>query len=446
MIRPKAINGKPFHYDEWLNARLRTMHEDITKRLKEGRLTAQIQRQLYEQTKLDEIYHSNRIEGNRLTYGETRNIIQADGDIPSRPSLDQLETRNLLAALDFAQEVAFDKSKPITQSFLRQFHAILMEGVNDDVGRYRDTPNIIEGSRHSTPDAFLVQQMMTDLSDYLSAVTRNEVELPDSPVFAAAAAHALFVQIHPFTDGNGRTARGLMNLILRRHGYPPSIIHEDDRTSYLDALEHTWDKGDLTPLVELIHENVCERMDTADLLSSLRDRLEIAEIKELQAEYSDWRRKQEHLKAVFEHSVDYVSTGATPISARVAPYGVPSIEQYALLRKGESVRRSSFFRIELTASGKRSRYVFFFAPTLGPMKRRASVILVISKYTDAKDKYINLYNLYRDGVAVPDIFQIGYDLEAKNYVTRGKAGLRQRNLQNLVLQFLSQVVERDFGA
>ena len=80
IIRPKAINGKPFHYDEWLRTRLSTMNEDIKERMDGGYgFLLQIQRQLYEQTKLDEIYHSNRIEGNRLTYGETRNIIQADG-------------------------------------------------------------------------------------------------------------------------------------------------------------------------------------------------------------------------------------------------------------------------------------------------------------------------------------------------------------------------------
>ena len=95
MVTPKAINGKPFYFDAWLTARLRTMNEDIQNRWKEGSLTTQIQKQLYEQTKLDELYHSNRIEGNRLNYGETRNIIKRGGTIPDKPTIDQVETSNL---------------------------------------------------------------------------------------------------------------------------------------------------------------------------------------------------------------------------------------------------------------------------------------------------------------------------------------------------------------
>lgn len=444
MIIPKAINGKPFHYDEWLHARLSTMHEDIKKRWIEGRLSVQIQRQLYEQTKLDEIYHSNRIEGNRLTYGETRNIIQADGNIPNRPSIDQVETRNLLAALDYAQAVAFDRSQVVTQNFIRQFHAILMEGVNDDAGRYRDTPNIIKGSRHSTPDAFLVQQMMTDLSDYLSAVTRNGAELPDSPVFAAAAAHALFVQIHPFTDGNGRTARALMNLVLRRNGYPPSIIPEDVRGRYIDALEYTWLDGDLSLLVELLHENIHEGLDTVDLQKSLQTALQMVDVRDSQADYYDWHKKMEYLKVLFEHHVDNLNQSKTSIRGRVARYDDLTIEKYVSLRKGIRVTRTWYFGIELNHLSRRSRYMFFFATPLGRAKDMTPIVVVAAKNTE--DGYKNLYSLNRDGINVPDIFQIGYDLNTRKYFSIGNFGIRDRNPQNLVLQFLSQVVERDFGA
>ena len=270
MSVPEAINGKLFCFDDSLSSRLRIVDEDIKKRWDDCRLNVEIQRQLYETTKLDEVYHSNRIEGNRLTYAEMRNIIHVDGDIPSRPSLDQRETRNLLAALDFAQEIAFDRSRSVTQNFLRQFHAILMDGISEDAGRYRNTPVIIQGSSHPTPETFLVKQMMTKLSDYLVALTTDSAPLPDSPIFCAAAAHALLVQIHPFSDGNGRTARALMNLILRRNGYPPSIIPVDVRARYIDALEDTWQDGDLTLLIELIYENIHEGWDTAIVQKSLQ--------------------------------------------------------------------------------------------------------------------------------------------------------------------------------
>ena len=257
MITPRAIDGKPFYFDDSLNSRLLILDEKIKCGWDKGQLNLDLQRILYTETRLDEIYHSNRIEGNRLTYDETRQVIQNGDIIASKPLIDYQETMNLSAALDFAQEIAFDRSQSPTQNFLRQFHAILMKGIGEDAGQYRNTQNFINGSSHSTPDAFLVPQLMTELSDYLLSITVNSARLSESPVFCAAAAHVLFVQIHPFTDGNGRTARALMNLILRRHGYPPSIIPEDDRSRYIGALEFAWGNGDLTPLIGLILEHTC---------------------------------------------------------------------------------------------------------------------------------------------------------------------------------------------
>ncbi len=256
MFPPKTVNGSPFHVDESLKPHLRDLDEEVTAQREDNRLSAVIQRALYEQTRLDEVYHSNRIEGNRLTYSETRRVIQAGDAISGKPPLDQLETANLAAALDFAQEVAFDKTKPVTQNVLREFHAVLMAGIEEDAGRYRKTEVVIQKSSHSTPAAFLVPQFMTELSDFLAAVASPEAELAESPIFCAAAAHALFAQIHPFSDGNGRTARALMNLILRRNGCPPSIIRESQRDHYIDALECAWPAGDLTPLVKLVCKSI----------------------------------------------------------------------------------------------------------------------------------------------------------------------------------------------
>lgn len=445
MNMPRSVNGSTYNFDDSLSPRLGKLDEDIRIRWEDHRLNVAIQRQLYEETKLDEIYHSNRIEGNRLTYGETRQIIKDNGIIPGKPSIDQQETRNLSAALDFAQEVAFDRSQPLTQNFLRQFHAILMEGISEDAGRYRNTQNIIKGSSHSTPDAFLVRQFMTELSDYLLSVTTNSAPFSESPIFVAALAHAQFVQIHPFSDGNGRTARALMNLILRRNGYPPSIIPEDDRPRYIDALEDTWEYGDITLLVELILENIHERLDTADLQLSLQTALEMHEVIDTQADYNKWRRKMEHLKVLFELNVDNLNGYGRPIRGKVASrYGELTIEKYVSLRKGLRVKETWYFGIELKDSSRRSRYMFFFASPFGRVKERTPVVLVAAKNT--QDGYKNLYSLDRDGVIVPDIYQIGFDLKTRKFFSSGKSGIRERNPQSLVLQFLTQVIERDFGA
>ena len=445
MTRPKTIYGQPFYFDDWLIARLHALDEDIRDRWEQGQFSTQIQRQLYEQTKLDEVYHSNRIEGNRLTYGETKQVIQNGDTISGKPTIDQREAINLSRALDYAQDVALDKSKSVAQKFLREFHALLLADIQKDAGNYRKTPNIITDSSYATPDAFFVQQLMTDLSDYVVAVTSSSASMSDYPIFCSAAAHTWFVQIHAFSDGNGRTARALMNLILRRNGYPPCIILEDDRPRYIDSLEHSWENGDLSLLIELMHENISDQMKDVDLLNSLQSRLEIAEVKNFQREYNSWRAKMDYLKATFEYFIGDLSENNISIHGRVHTFGNPVIEKYVLLQKGGKVVKSWFFGIEFSGLAKRSRYLFFFASPLGAMKGRTPVVLVAAKYSDSEDKYISLYNLNRDGTTVPDIFQIGYDLNKRKFITNGKAGIRERNPQNLVLQFFKQVIERDFG-
>ncbi len=445
MKRPKTINGQPFHFDDWLNTRLRKLDAEIKDRWGDGRFSTQIQRQLYEQTKLHEIYHSNRIEGNRLTYGETKEVIQNSDAISGNPTIDQREAINLSSALDYAQEVVLDKSIIVTQNFLREFHALLLADIQNDAGSYRKDSNTITGSSYATPDAFLVQQMMTDLSDYVRAVTSSNASNSDYPIFCAAAAHTWLAQIHPFTDGNGRAARALMNLILRRNGYPPCIIFEDDRPRYIDSLEHSWENGDLSLLIELMHENISEQMDNADSLNSLRSKLEIAEPRNLQPEYNSWRKKMDYLKALFENLIDDLSNPNMSLRGRIRTFGEPKIENYVLLQRGEKVAKSWFFGIEFSGAAKRSRYLFFFSSPLGAMRGRTPVVLVAAKYSDLADQYISLYKLNRDGAAVPDIFQIGYDLKKRKFLTIGRAGIRERNPQNLVLQFFNQVVERDFG-
>ncbi len=272
MQRPKTVSGQPFHFEDWLNNRLRALDVEIKNRWQDGRLSTQIQRQLYEHTKLHEIYHSNRIEGNRLTFGETKELIQNGDTLSGKLTIDQREAINLSAALDYAQEVALDKSIIVTQNFLREFHALLLAGIQNDAGSYRKDSNMITGSSYATPDAFLVQQMMTDQSDYVRAVTSSDDRISEYPLFCAAAAHTWFVQIHPFTDGNGRTTRGLMNLVLRRNGYPSSIILEDDRLRYIDSLEQAWENGDLSMLIELMIVSISAQIGDIEFLNQVIER------------------------------------------------------------------------------------------------------------------------------------------------------------------------------
>lgn len=448
MDKLKNIAGKPFHYDDALNSRLEALDKDIKSSWDDGQLSEEAQRQVYEQSKIEAVYHSNRLEGNRLTIGETQQVIKENAVIPGKPYRDQRETTNLVTAINFAWETAFDHTKVITQNFVRQFHDILLDGIQDDAGRYRVTPNKIWGSAHETPEAFLVPQLMANLSDYLKQATSQFAEDTYSPVCSAAAAHALFGQIHPFTDGNGRTARhAIVDTILIRHGYPPCIIAEDDRPIYIDALEKSWgnteENGDLTALMELMHDNIREQMQFPDWLSSLRAAFEAADTNAIQPEYRFFVQKMEFLRVQFEYYVDMFNAVNLPLRGKVITFPAPSIEKYSLIQNGIRVRQRRHFVLEFRGMGKMSRYLFFFNTPECAIGDRTSMALAAYKSTDAG--HIPLSELNARGIVTPDTFEIGYDIRANCFVANGVTGVRKRNPQKLAQSFLKQVIERDFA-
>ena len=442
MDKLKKVLGTPFEYYANIESRLLQFHGRIQHMWRDGQLSRRILKQTYKQLKIDEIYHSNRIEGNSLTIGETREVVVNKKELPQRSRRDQLEARNLSAALDFAYETALDDARPVSQTQLRQIHALVMKGIQSDAGNYRTTQNEIYGSRYLTPEAFQVPARMTELSDYIMAVTSPDNQRDTLPVLSAAAAHAWLAQIHPFSDGNGRSARALMNLILIRNHYYPCVITEDDRSRYINALEES-QGSDLTPLVELVFENLEESLRDKEWLASLVTRLEFSVINRVRDEYDVWRNALDHLKSQFKLNVDNINAMKTVSSVNVkfADYGPLSIEKYASLRDGGRATKTWYFGIEFNRGGRRARYLFYFGYPAQRMRNRAPVVLYVAKNTDygyERVQYISQSN-------TPDIYQVGFDLGSRKFVTFGGSGIRERKLENLVRQFFTQVVRRDFG-
>jgi Fic family protein len=139
------------------------------------------------------------------------------------------------------------KQEPITPGVARQLHALVMARIDDEnAGQYRRLPVRIAGAAHEPPPAWDVPARMTDWSDWLA-----EQEHGTEPVELAAIAHHRLVSIHPFLDGNGRTARLVMNLVLLRAGYPPAIIARANRAQYYRALAQA-DRGNDAPIASLV--------------------------------------------------------------------------------------------------------------------------------------------------------------------------------------------------
>lgn len=196
-------------------------------------------------------HESNKIEGNTLTLRETAIVIEKGLTIGGKPLNDHLEAINHAQAIDYIKDLA-KATNTITDRDILQIHALILQGIDrENAGRYRSVPVMISGSKHTPPPPYVVPEKMQEMMDFY-----NENMETMHPVELASEMHERLVYIHPFADGNGRTARLLMNLILLQNGYPIAILKGDteNRLKYYEALEAASITGDKTPFKNFIKE------------------------------------------------------------------------------------------------------------------------------------------------------------------------------------------------
>ncbi|MCX6655587.1 MAG: Fic family protein [Candidatus Bathyarchaeota archaeon] len=201
-------------------------------------------------------FSSNAIEGNTLTLGETRLVIEEGFTIGGKSVKEHLEALNHPAAISFIEELA-SQGREIVEDDVLRLHGLIMSGVDSSAGRYREWGVRISGSTFSPPTSGEVPERISTLLGWLR---RNPDE--SSPIELAAKFMHRFSQIHPFVDGNGRVGRLLMNLVLIRVGYPfITNISYRDRARYLRALQEA-DEGNLKQLVGLVARSVEGTLDS----------------------------------------------------------------------------------------------------------------------------------------------------------------------------------------
>lgn len=208
-------------------------------------------------TDIEYTYDSNRIEGNTLTLRETDLVINKGLTIGGKPLVEHLEAINHYEAVELIREMACHDAH-FNQHDLLTLHALILRGIDKQyAGRFRDIPVMISGSRHTPPQPWLLAELMAEYFDFY---LQNRQSL--HPLVLAAELHERLVTIHPFVDGNGRTARLVMNLVLLQHGYPIAIIHGDteSRLAYYDALEQCNLAQNKLPFYHLIAEKVIEAL------------------------------------------------------------------------------------------------------------------------------------------------------------------------------------------
>lgn len=197
-------------------------------------------------------YHSGKIENPNITYNDTREIFDRDGVTNFTGDVRTIfEIRNAKDASNLLFE-AFDRKDPLTPEFILQLHYELTKNTYDarrwQVGERPGTfkkHDYVTG-RYEVGSA--PEDVQTELEDLLEEIHQDVIRTNEHIFTAAAYFHAKFENIHPFSDGNGRTGRLAMNYFLLQHNHPPIVIHEEDKNLYYQSLEAFDIKGELEPL------------------------------------------------------------------------------------------------------------------------------------------------------------------------------------------------------
>ena len=179
---------------------------------------------LREQFLVEWTYNSNAIEGNTLTLQETELVLRNGITVGNKSLNEHFEVINHKAGIDFIYK-AIQKKVKFSKTFILNLHELILTKINDEnAGVFRRTQVRILGSRHIPPNPLKINSLIEDMVSWYYE-NYSKLSVPE----LAAWIHFKFVHIHPFIDGNGRTARLIMNLVLIQHGYPPAVILYLDR-------------------------------------------------------------------------------------------------------------------------------------------------------------------------------------------------------------------------
>ncbi len=205
-----------------------------------------ILKRLNEEMMVQWIYNSNAIEGSTLTLRETQLILEQGITIGGKSLREHFEVINHRDAIHWVESMV-NEAVAITAFHVRQLHALVLKQIDEEnAGRYRTVAVRIVGATHEPPPSWDIAAQMDDWANWLE-YQQNELH----PAALAALAHHKLVAIHPFIDGNGRTSRLVMNLLLLRAGYPPAVIDRVNRQQYYRVLAQA-DAGKLKPLVNFV--------------------------------------------------------------------------------------------------------------------------------------------------------------------------------------------------
>ncbi|XP_061527599.1 LOW QUALITY PROTEIN: protein adenylyltransferase FICD [Phycodurus eques] len=213
-------------------------------------------RRVMEETYYHHIYHTVAIEGSTLTLSEIRHILETRYAVPGKSLQEQNEAIGVDAAMKYINTTLLSRTGTISVGDILEIHRRVL-GYVDPVEGGRLRTNQVFVGHHIPPHPQDLQRHMQELVQWLN----SDEALQLHPVEYAALAHYKLVYVHPFVDGNGRTSRLLMNLVLMQARYPPITIRKEQRAEYYAALD-TANEGDVRPFIRFIAKCTEITLDT----------------------------------------------------------------------------------------------------------------------------------------------------------------------------------------
>ncbi|RAS73164.1 Fic family protein [Priestia endophytica] len=205
---------------------------------------------LREKLLLEWTYNTNAIEGNTLTINETKVVLEGI-TVGGKTMREHLEVINHRDAIAYVEEIV-QKGEPLTEWQIKNLHRLVLKGIDDEyAGVYRDQQVFIAGAKHTPPAPYLIKEQMEQLIKWYESEAQTL-----HPVERGAMLHAIFVGIHPFIDGNGRTSRLLLNLELMKAGFPAVVIKVENRLAYYEALDKSHTTKNYHNFIQLIVKEV----------------------------------------------------------------------------------------------------------------------------------------------------------------------------------------------
>ena len=218
-------------------------------------LPSVVVKKLHEYFTIEWTYNSNAIEGNTLSLRETQMVLQEGITIKGKSLREHFEAKNHEKAIYFIEKLVKENYQ-LTEKDILDIHSLVLDRIEEEFsGRYRNGLVRITGANFIPPNALKVPDLM---GNFVDSVNANPEKL--DLISHVAKSHHRFVWIHPFFDGNGRTARLIMNLWLMKYGYPPAVILKNDRKKYYDALNKA-NNGKYEKLVLLTAQSIERSLD-----------------------------------------------------------------------------------------------------------------------------------------------------------------------------------------